>query len=66
MRVVIDRLEGDIAVVELENGKVIDAPKVLFSDAKEGDIVYIEINRDETESKKDEIQSRFDNLIGKD
>ena len=66
MRVVIDRLEGDIAVVELENGKVIDAPKVLFSDAKEGDIVYIEINREETEAKKDEIQSRFDNLIGKD
>ena len=40
MRIVIDRFEGDIAVVEL-GGKMINAPRELFPKAKEGDTVEI-------------------------
>jgi len=40
MRIVIDRFEGDIAVVELGD-KTINAPRELFPKAKEGDTVEI-------------------------
>ena len=37
MKLIIDRFEGDFAVVELPNGQMIDCPKVLLPDnAKEG------------------------------
>ena len=36
MKLIIDRFEGDFAVVELPNGKMIDCPKALLpDDAKE-------------------------------
>ena len=40
MRIIIDRFEGDIAVVELGD-KTINAPRELFPKAKEGDTVEI-------------------------
>jgi hypothetical protein len=40
MKVVIDRFEGEIAVIELENGDMVDIPKkILPNNAKEGSIV---------------------------
>ncbi len=56
MKVIIDRFEGDFAVVEIENGKVINIPKILFPDACEGDIVEITINKEETDRRKKHIQ----------
>lgn len=40
MKVIIDRIEGDLAVVELD-GEMITAPRALFGDAREGDAVMI-------------------------
>ena len=40
MKVIIDRLEEDIAVVELD-GELYRAPRALFGDAEEGDAVLI-------------------------
>ncbi len=40
MRVIIDRLEGDIAVVEC-SGEMLSVPAKLFENAKEGDHVEI-------------------------
>ena len=42
MRVIIDRFEEDIAVVELD-GKMLHAPKALFQEAKEGDTVELTV-----------------------
>ncbi len=40
MKVIIDRFEGDIAVVECE-GKMLNIPRALVGDAGEGDAVMI-------------------------
>ena len=65
MKVVIDRIEDGIATVELENGKMINVSAELFDGCKEGDIVYITPNVQETEKKKKEvlidISGLFDN-----
>lgn len=55
MRVVIDRIEDGIATVELANGKILCVPAELFDGCKEGDIVYITPNAEETEKKKQEV-----------
>lgn len=52
MKVIIDRFEGDYAVVELEIGKCINVPKILFPEAKEGDIIEILIDKKETLKRK--------------
>ena len=65
MRVVIDRIEDGIASVELANGKILCVPAELFEGCKEGDIVYITPNKEETEKKTLDIEidvsSLFDN-----
>ena len=62
MRIIIDRFDGEYTVVELENGSYIDVSKKLFPDAKEGDIVDIAVNKEATDAKKNDIESRFDKL----
>lgn len=42
MKVIIDRFEEDIAVVELD-GEMLHAPKALFRDAKEGDTIELTV-----------------------
>lgn len=65
MRIVIDRIEDGIATVELENGEIINVPAELFDGCREGDIVYITPDAEETEKKKLEvaidISGLFDN-----
>lgn len=65
MKVVIDRIEDGIASVELANGKILCVPAELFEGCKEGDIVYITPNKEETKKVKTEIEidvsSLFDN-----
>ena len=66
---IIDRFEGNIAVVELENRTFENVPKEkLPPNAKEGDVIIIEsgsIRLDEKETKrlKDEIESLMDDLF---
>ncbi len=58
MKVIIDRFEGDFAVVEYESGKTANMPKILLdSTAKEGDVVEISLLSQETEEKKSRITS---------
>lgn len=63
MQVIIDRIEGEFAVVELDDGSVLDVPKRLFNDAKEGDIIDISINRQLTNERNKEIESLMDDLF---
>ncbi|NLY91613.1 MAG: DUF3006 domain-containing protein, partial [Firmicutes bacterium] len=39
MRVIIDRFEGDYALVELENGSVVPMLVLLLPGAREGDVI---------------------------
>lgn len=63
MKVIIDRFEGDYAVVELDIGKFISVPKILFQNAKEGDVINILVDEDETKKRKENIQSLMNKLF---
>jgi len=62
MQVIVDRFEGNFAVVELPNKEMIDVPLVLFPDAKQGDVIEIIINHDETNKRKKRINDLFNKL----
>lgn len=63
MRVVIDRFEGNYAVVELDDLSIVNVPKSLFKGAKEGDIIDIIINKEESDKRKGSINKLIDNLF---
>lgn len=62
MEVVIDRFEGEFAVVELPNKKFAEMERSLLPGAKEGDVVEITLNRDKTEARKKEMQSLMESV----
>jgi hypothetical protein len=62
---IIDRFEGEFAVIEYE-GKLYNLPKVLLpQDSKEGDVIEININKDETQKRKKNIKNLMDKLWDK-
>ena len=63
MKVIIDRFEGDYAVVEVNVGKFVSLPRILVPDAKEGDVISITIDKEETERRKKHIRNLMDNLF---
>ena len=63
MKITIDRFEGDYAIVELEDMTMIDMPRQLMpKSAKEGDILSIEIDANETKARKERIGKLMDNF----
>lgn len=63
MRLIIDRFEGDFAVAELEDGSFVNLPKCVVPDAKEGDVILITIDRDETKHRDEKITGLMDKLF---
>ena len=64
MRFIIDRFEGEFAIVELENREIVDIPRVVLPiEAKEGDSIIVSIDEAETESRKERIQDKFNSLF---
>ena len=63
MKVIIDRFEGDYAVVEIDVGKFANMPKILIPNAKEGDVVEIIVNQEETQKRKEHIKDLMSNLF---
>ena len=63
MEVIVDRFEGDYAVVEIAIGKCVNIPRVLVPDAKEGDIIKIEIEKKEAEKRKKYIKDLMNNVF---
>lgn len=64
MRIIIDRFEGNIAVVELENGSIIDCPKALLPpNAKEGSIINIAVDEEATNAKLNKVTERMNKLF---
>ena len=64
MKIIIDRFEGDFAVVELPNGQMIDCPKALLPDnAKEGSILNIVLDEAATNEKLQKVTERMNKLF---
>lgn len=64
MKWVIDRFEGDFAVVEC-GGVYFNVPMdVIPSGVREGSILEISINAEETEKKEMELKNRIKKLFG--
>lgn len=66
MRMIVDRFEGELAIIELENGEFIDLPKkVLPNNANEGSVINIICDDEETQqlkvTAKKKMQSIFHN-----
>ncbi len=63
MRVILDRYEGDYAVVELESGELVNMPRMLAMNAEEGDIIELRILEKETDERKAYIQNLANQLF---
>ena len=63
MDVIVDRIEGDYAVVEIEKGKMCNLPLVFVPNVKEGDVVTITINKDKTEKRKKTIEELMNSVF---
>lgn len=64
MKVTIDRFEGEYAVIELESGGTADMPRILIPDgAKEGDVIEIRLDVQETELRKQRISHKLNDLF---
>jgi len=64
MKITIDRFEGEFVVVEIEFNRIANMPKCLLpSDALEGDVISIEIDRGETEKRVNNIKRLENNLF---
>lgn len=58
MKWIVDRIDGDYAVVELENGKAVDIPLIsLPEDIKEGAVINVSADKAETDKRKENIDS---------
>ena len=66
MKVIIDSFEGEIAVIELENGDMVDVPKkILPANVKEGSIISITCEEGETEQRREDIKKKMDSIFRK-
>lgn len=63
MKVIIDRFDGEYAKVEIEEGNFVDIPKILLPNAKEGDIIKIEIDKEGTEERRKYIQELMNKVF---
>ena len=64
-RIIIDRFEGDMACVEAENGKIYNIPLILLPNTREGDVIDITVNREETQKRSSAASNRLHSLFEK-
>jgi len=62
MKVIIDRFEGEYAVVELEQGGTAHISAVILAGAKEGDVVSVEVDESETQKRRGKIKRLMDEV----
>lgn len=80
-RLVVDRFEGDLAVVEVDGGPVLDLPRWLLpAEAREGDVVHVStestgagelrvrarLDPDATRTARDDAAARLERLRARD
>lgn len=63
MRVIIDRFEGEFAVVEMPDKTTVNMPAVLLPEnAAEGDVLEITIDHEESQKRKEKISRLMEEL----
>ena len=63
---IVDRIEGNFVVVEF-NDTMIEVPLELFKEeVKEGDVLYLSVDKDETEKRHNELKGRLFSLFQRD
>lgn len=64
MKIIADRIEGEYIVAELSDKSTVNMPKCLVPGVKEGDVINISIDADETEKRRlnanDKLKRLFD------
>jgi len=65
MKLIIDRFEGEYAIVEAEDGFTYNLPRKLFSCCKEGDVLKMEFDEDETKKRSENIKNLMNELFNK-
>ncbi len=63
MKAIIDRFEGNLAVIELENKTTTTIPRELIPSADEGDIISITIDNKAIKKRRDSIRKLMDKVI---
>ena len=63
MKLIIDRFEGEFAIVEAEDGSVFNMPKKLFSCCREGDVLKLEFDEAETKNRAKNIKNLMNELF---
>lgn len=64
MKYIIDRFEGEYAVIELSGGKTVNIPKIILPEnACEGSIINITVDETETAKRKEKMQNRLNGLF---
>ncbi len=63
MTVILDRIEENVGVVELPNRSFAEIPLCLIPDAKEGDVIHIRIDQEETERRAEKIHKLMGQLF---
>ena len=67
MKIIIDRFEGNFAVVEFDEGSgFADMPiELIPPEARERDVINITIDRDETSLRKENIKNMMNKIFDK-
>ncbi|CDV96352.1 Protein of unknown function (DUF3006) [Desulfitobacterium hafniense] len=62
---IIDRFEGDFAVIESGDRQMFNLPRTLMPEAKEGDVISIAVIVDEkeTKSRRERIKGMMNNFF---
>lgn len=61
---ILDRMEGDMAVLELDNGALVQVPaELLPAGAKEGDCLRLVVDTDATEERRQRIKEKMNRLF---
>lgn len=63
MKITVDRIEGEFIVAELPDGSFANLSVCFAPQAKEGDIIVIETDADETRRRSEEIKSRMNRIF---
>ena len=63
MRVIVDRFEGELAVVELPDRTMLNMPRSLLpGETKEGDVIDINVNEAATQKRRETISKLIEEL----
>lgn len=63
MKFVIDRFENGFAVIELQDGEIVNLPiQILPMNTKEGDVVILKVSQKETDKRNQEMYHKYKHL----